>query len=78
MNPERHNQLGVELLIKGVTKYSTELSSVFSKTQSLVYKYMGLGKHSWDAKIYCKFLFNSLDTAYRAEISFTLTPQFYQ
>lgn len=41
-------------------------------------QHMGLEKHSCDAKTYCTFLFNSLDTAYRTEISFTLTAQFYK
>lgn len=80
MNLARHDQLGVELhlaiFLRGVKRYFTELPSAFSETQNSVYKHRELGKHLFDAKTYCKFLFNSLNAAYRVEISFTLTPQF--
>lgn len=57
-------------------RYFTELSFAFSRRRE-VGLHTGLGKTSCDAKTYCKFLFNSLNTAYRVEICFTLTPQFF-
>jgi len=79
LNLARHDQLGMELhlaiFLRFVKKAFTELSSEFFKTQNLVYKQMELGKHSRDAKNCCKLLFNSLDTSYRVEISFTLTTE---
>lgn len=67
---------GAEVFHSGL-RYFTELSSAFSKSAE-VGLHRVLGKHSCDAKTYCKFLFNILNTAYRVEISFTLTPQFYK
>lgn len=82
LNLAWHSQLEVETQL-AVFHSSVYFRAFFcilrsSKEQNLVYEHMGLEKHSCDAKTYCTFLFNSLDTAYRTEISFTLTAQFYK